>query len=340
MRFYEMVPHLHRAGLTCHIEPLFNAAYIEDLQQGRRRKAPLIASYAKRVRKLLGSQKYDLVWLEKDALPWVPWPAESALLPNRVPLVVDYDDAVFHTYDQHPRALINTFLGMKHINLMRRATTIIAGSEYLRDYAVSSGTRKVELIPTVVDLDRYPARREFETRDEDTVPVVGWVGQRSTAEFLTPLGDLFSTLAREGLASFEALGIDPASFRLPMKSVLWDEKTEASSIGMFDIGIMPVPDRPFERGKCGYKLIQYMASGLPVIASPVGANRQLVHHGENGFLASSIEEWEHYLRLLINDRNLRRSMGRKGRKLIEERYSLQYAAPKLVSLLKAAARKV
>ena len=111
-------------------------------------------------------------------------------------------------------------------------------------------------------------------------PCVGWIGQRDTAVCLAPYVSLFQRMAEKGQAYFAAIGIDAQSLGLPMHSVPLTEETEVDAISSFDVGIMPLPDGPFQRGKCGYKLIQYMACGLPVVASPVGVNRQIVYHGE------------------------------------------------------------
>ena len=128
----------------------------------------------------------------------------------------------------------------------------------------------------------------------------------------------------------------PPRWGCPWQSVAWSEATEAASISSLDIGIMPLVDEPFERGKCGYKLIQYMACGLPVVASPVGVNRQIVEHGVNGFLAETPAQWEEALRTLLGDAALRQRMGQAGRRQVEEKYCLQVTGPRLAELLVSA----
>jgi glycosyltransferase involved in cell wall biosynthesis len=120
---------------------------------------------------------------------------------------------------------------------------------------------------------------------------------------------------------------------LPISELGWSLETETELIHSLNIGIMPLPDTPFERGKCGYKLIQYMACGIPVVASPVGVNRHLVTNGENGFLASDLSEWSQYINKLSADPNLRRKMGQRGRVLIERDYNLEKWAPKIIQIL-------
>ena len=149
------------------------------------------------------------------------------------------------------------------------------------------------------------------------------------------LGDvfLFDHLAADGTGRFIAIGIDTKALGLPMDSIPWSERTEVDSIRNLDVGIMPLVDGPFERGKCGYKLIQYMACGLPVVASPVGVNRQIVKHGENGFLAETPAEWAKALLTLLADVDLRERMGRTGRQVVEREYCTRVTGPRLVELL-------
>jgi glycosyltransferase involved in cell wall biosynthesis len=228
-------------------------------------------------------------------------------------------------------------LARKHQVLMQRADLVIAGNHYIADYAQRAGARRVEVLPTVVDLERYKSFDDRSYGFHDGPPTVGWIGQRSTAEFLYPLASLFAGLGEKKLMHFRAIGIDSTLLGLPLASKPWSEQTEVESLNEFDIGIMPLRDGPFERGKCGYKLIQYMACGLPVVASPVGVNTTLVEHGVNGFLATSREEWEWALRTLSADPILRRRMGKAGRAKVEREYSLQVAAPLLARWLAEAA---
>lgn len=339
MRFYQYLPWLERAGISVVESPLFSDHYVRSLQSGQRRFDDIIRAYTRRVTFLLRRDSYDLIWIEKELFPWLPVWIERFLLSGSVPFVLDYDDAVFHYYDQHRNPLIRLMLGKKHPSLMRSAALVVAGNDYLAEYARASGAKFVEVLPTVVDLERYPNSISLRLY-RNVPPVVGWIGQRSTADFLHPYEELFRKLTSSGVARFVAIGIDARAHGLTMDSVTWSEGGEAESIAGFDIGIMPLVDGSFERGKCGYKLIQYMACGLPVVASPVGVNRQIVEHGINGFLADSIEEWRVALDRLLADQNLRLRMGKAGREKVERIYTLQKTGPMLASLLHGAAKKV
>lgn len=338
MRTFQYFPWLEQTGIAIVVAPFLTEKYVSDLQQGRRNIFEAIRAYFSRFWHLVVSRKYDLVWIEYETLPWLPAWIEQFLLSKRVPYVLDYDDAVFHLYDMHRNSLVRRFLGKKHDVLMRSAAMICAGNEYLAERARQAGAKHVEVIPTVVDLDRYPVPGGNQTiRSEDEIPCVGWIGQQSTAAFLLPYKKLFERLVQEGVARFSSIGIDTSAMGLTMESLTWHEDTEVADILGFDIGIMPLSDGPFERGKCGYKLIQYMACGLPVVASPVGVNCEIVEHGVNGFLAETPEEWEAALRTLLSDPELRKRMGKAGREKVERQYSLQVTGPRLAALLKSVA---
>lgn len=336
MRSFQYLPWLERAEIAITVAPFLTEKYVSDLQQGRKNKLEVIRAYFRRLRHIVVSRNYDLVWIEYEALPWLPVWVEQFLLSSRVPYVLDYDDAVFHYYDKHRSSWVRKFLGNKHDILMRRAAMVCVGNEYLADRARQTGAKQVEVIPTVVDLERYSVLNENKmVYEESGTPCVGWIGQRSTAAFLLPYVNLFELLAQEGVARFSAIGIDASAIGSTMESISWSEESEVENVASFDIGIMPLSDGLFERGKCGYKLIQYMACGLPVVASPVGVNSEIVEHGVNGFLAETPEEWEIALRALLSDPELRKRMGKAGREKVEQLYSLQVTGPRLAALLKS-----
>lgn len=330
LRSFQYLPMIEQVGWNVTVSPLFSDRYVRGLQSGRRSVVSILNGYRRRITQLIRGGAFDAIWIEKECLPWLPGWLEHRLLSSATPWVIDYDDAVFHRYDSLNFGLARRMLAEKHASLMRAATLVTVGNNYLADYAKKAGARRVELLPTAVDLDRYLIQSESRT---DFPPCVGWIGQRVTAQFLQPLADIFDRLSSEQKARFTAIGIDADAFGLPMESVPWSESSEVQALQQLDIGIMPLQDRPFERGKCGYKLIQYMACGLPVIASPVGVNRELVEHGVNGFLAESIEEWEQALRILLSDAALRSRLGHNGRLKVEQAFCTQITGPRLIALL-------
>ncbi len=327
LRTLQYVNALNEYGIEMHIAPLLDDDYVRGLYHGGISIRRVALAYLRRIGQVLGSRRFDLLWVEKELWPWLPAIMELPWLPRSTRLVLDYDDAVFHRYDQHRSALVRRILGRKLDRLMRRSALITAGNEYLADRARMAGARHVEIVPTVIDIERY----RFPERMHHTGPVtIGWVGSPSTAAYLRHVSPALESLRRNLDLRCVAIGARPDQVAgTTFEATPWSEDTEVSALSALDIGIMPLPDAPWERGKCGYKLIQYMASGLPVVASPVGVNSEIVSHGGNGFLADSLEEWVATLGTLATDAGLRTRMGAEGRRRVEQTYSLQVQAPRM-----------
>lgn len=335
VRSFQYLPFLESKGWTVDVRPLFSDRYLQALYGGESRGITVLAGYWHRLQVLLQVKRYDFVWIEKEIFPFIPAFVERLILSSGVTYVVDYDDALFHRYDKNRNRFIRLFLSRKIDTVMRCAALVIAGNEYLADRARLAGAKRVEIIPTVVDLCRYSKLRLAEC---DMI-TVGWIGSPSTSHYLVALGAVIKSLVRGYHVRFVAVGAGKQTLEgLPVEVWEWSEETEVESIQKFDIGIMPLENSPWERGKCGYKLIQYMACGVPVVASPVGVNQEIVKHGDNGFLAQDLHEWEQALQELLNNQELRRQMGGKGRKLVETSYSIQVQAPRLESLMRGVLR--
>lgn len=281
----------------------------------------LILGYLKRVVFLLRIKSPEIVVVEKELFPWVPWVVEKFFL-GKSKLVVDIDDAIFHNYD---KGLRRRLLGGKFSNIFRRSSLVLAGNQYLGDYAIAAGATCVKSFPTVVSLDKYVKNTETSPGNTLDLPVIVWIGTPSTQGYLTAVVKCLDVLFETNRFVFRVIGANDVDYlkRPYVQIIKWDEATEASEIAGANIGIMPLPDRPFERGKCGYKLIQYMACGLPVVASPVGVNSTIVKSGENGFLCVSDEEWMRALGALLEDAKLRVSLGENGKALVTSSYSLE-----------------
>lgn len=339
MRTIQYIPYFTKHGLECNVQYFLSDSYIKSLQIGHKNFLEAIKGYWRRTISMFSANQYDLLWIEKDLFPWIPAFFEKILLSKKIPYILDYDDAVFHHYDMNKKAVIKIIFGNKHKAIMKNASVVIAGNEYIADYARKANAKSVDIVPTAVDLGKYSIPDNKFNSLKNKKNIIGWIGQRSTAQFLFQLGDLIKNIAKDNLASFSAIGIEPSFCHLPINCIPWSSETEASELSSFDIGIMPLTDGPFERGKCGYKLIQYMACGLPVVASPVGVNTRIVEHGVNGFLAESQDEWDHAFRTLIANPELRIQMGMAGRKKVEREYCLQVTAPRLLQIIIDTIRK-
>ncbi len=334
LRLYQYLPYLRDAGIDATVAPLLDDDYVRGLYGSKVARLPVMKGYLARLRRMLRAGRFDAVWVEKEMLPWVPAWIELGLFPAKVPLIVDYDDAVFHRYDQHRLSLVRGLLGRKIDSVMQRADLVIAGNEYLANRAQNAGASRVEILPTVVDMARYGVATP--ESGAQRLPVIGWIGSPATAHFLHLIAPALREIAERNLARILGVGANACQLDgLPVEARPWTEATEVADIQGFDIGIMPLPDAPFERGKCGYKLIQYMACGKPVVASPVGANSTIVRDGVDGFLASTHQEWVDALTRLLADPALRQQMGGEGRIRIENAFSLQQAAPRLIKLIES-----
>lgn len=328
LRFLQYMPYLQSNGVTVHQAPLLDDEYLDALYTGRGRSPTRLGmAYLKRLFRLLSARKYDLLWIEKEVFPRLPATAERMMARSGVRYVVDYDDAIFHDYDLNASRFMRWAMSNKIDYVMNRSYLVVAGSKYLAARAEAAGARRTELLPTVVDLNRY----RIDPRNDDEKDFkIGWIGTPVTARYLSTIAASLSAVCSAKAAKLVLVGAG----RNPLPKLYaevrpWTEHGEVAEISRFDVGVMPLPDEPWAWGKCGYKLIQYMAAGKPVVASPVGANLDIVEHGRNGFLASSEAEWSAALQALAASSELREQMGRAGRKIVEERYTLSVAAPRL-----------
>lgn len=337
LRMFQFFPMLEASGLRCAASALFDDAMLgRRYGDGRYGLGAVSAGYLRRLRALADRAAFDLVWIEKEALPWLPASIERILL-DGVPYALDFDDAVFHGYDLHPNPLVRRALGDRIDQLMAGARLVVAGNGYLAARASGAGARRVEIVPTVVDLQRYPAPPPPVRATGKPMRVV-WIGSPSSAKYLQLLRDPLRELGRR--CRFQLLVVGGGDVDLPGVDVLsmpWREADEVRSLQSADVGIMPLSQTPWELGKCGYKLVQYMAAGLPVVASPVGANVDIVEDGATGFLAAQPSDWVACLQRLLDDDALRARMGETGRRRVERMYSLQAQGPRLTRLLQEAA---
>ena len=330
-RIVQAIPYLEKAGLSLDIHPLFDNEYLGRMFSGQSRSVSSVArAYAKRVIDLVRSRNHDLLWVQCELFPYLPGSMERLIGLSGKPVIYDYDDAIFHQYDQHRVPFVRKLLANKLVPLLRRTDVAFCGNAYLRAYADRYCAR-TEIIPTTVDTSVYASRGPRAT----IAPVtVGWIGSPSTWRYCEALSGVLEDYANAPDRAVLVVGAQNAARQASSFEFRdWSEAREITDIQDMDIGIMPVPDEPWARGKCGYKLIQYMACGIPVVASPVGVNREIVQHGVNGFLASTDEEWRDALARLAADAALRQGMGQAGRASVEANYSIQRYGPVMADLI-------
>lgn len=334
-RLLQYVPALSAAGISIEHHALLDDDYVRRLATGERYpKRRLARAYRERLAQVIGDDGSDVLWIYAELFPYLPASFERLAFRSGKPVVYDFDDAFFHQYDDNPRPFVRRALRGKLQPLIEGAAICCCGNEYLRSYAARLRPDSI-VLPTVVDTDAYTPRAV----DREGPVRVGWIGSPSTWQILRDFLPMLQDVCRSRGALLRIVGAGAAAEgeRGPaIELVEWTEETEIDSVRNMDVGIMPLRDVAFQRGKSGYKLIQYMACGLPVVASPVGVNAEIVRHGENGLLASCEQDWRDALGMLIDDAAARRTMGAAGRQRVEQHYSLATTAPHLIEIMREA----
>lgn len=342
-RVLQFIPFLANQGIEADVRP-FIPPYLYKIKNDRglwrtvQKTTLLLFASIRRIKDILLSPRYDVVFVQREAFPFLTPLFErmvQALNPN---MVFDFDDAIFTSPTHNPNWRDVLRNPGRVADVVRQSALVIAGNDYLREYAEQFSSNVV-VIPTVLDTRRYRIKQHTNL---PTV-TIGWIGGWSTLGSLKDLESVFSSLAERYDLKVKVVGaknID--SFRpqnVTVEHKLWNLSDEIADLHSFDIGVMPLPDNEWERGKCGFKLLQYMAVGVPAVASPVGVNIEIVEDGKSGLLANNEQEWVENLGRLIEDPSLRKQIGLQGRRVVEERFSLEHIAPKFVSLLNETGEK-
>jgi glycosyltransferase involved in cell wall biosynthesis len=246
-------------------------------------------------------------------------------------LLFDFDDAVFLRDSYSPKGLHDRKRMERFAATVQQCDAVVAGNSFLADQAARSGARRVDIVPTCVDAGAYPLAAHVAGKSVQLV----WVGSSSTLQGMTAVAPLLDEIGRAVPAARLKLICDRfvELKHLPVIECPWTADGEAAEIAAADIGVSHIPDDQWSRGKCGLKVLQYMAAGLPVVANPVGVHREMIRDGETGFLVETPREWIGAIRRLADDTELRRRMGQAGRALLETRYSVAAGAVQWRALL-------
>jgi glycosyltransferase involved in cell wall biosynthesis len=331
LRTYQYKTSLQDAGFEVTVNPLLSSEYVKALNDGRSDWKEIINGYLSRIAARDNARVADILFVEKELFPWLPLMAETSFLPDKKLMVLDFDDAIFHNYDQRSFFAGISPLRNKIDRLMRQADVVTAGSPYLMERARNAGAKRVEFLPTVVDLKNYPVKAKSCSGEL----TIGWIGSPTTSKYLRLIEEPLRNVCAKFNAKVVLVGARSTdTYRFPVTMIPWTEATESALISEFDIGVMPLLDGPWERGKCGYKLIQYMACARPVVASPVGANLEIVQHGVHGFHASDMASWERCLGELLSSQSLRKGMGAAGRERVANEFSIARGADTLIRVFR------
>jgi glycosyltransferase involved in cell wall biosynthesis len=339
-RVSQYIPFLHKAGFDVTVSPFYSRDYFSFVYRPGnylRKAVGFVALTWRRIRELFAMRQYDLILLYREAIPIGPPLVERWIRRLGIPIVYDFDDAIFLP------AVSDANRAFSFLKSAKRASQILAisqqvsvGNDFLARYARQFNPN-VTVIPTAVDTNKFVPRPDPQPASGRKL-VVGWIGSPTTFRYLEGLQDVLADVAKRQPFTLKVSGAGrPVHFPgVDVQVVPWSMAEEVSLFNTCDIGVYPLTDDDWSRGKCGFKAIQCMACGVPVVAAAVGVNREIISHGVDSMLASTRQEWIDHLTRLLTDHDLRRRMAVAGRRTIQNRYSLEVTAPKLAGVLRAA----
>jgi glycosyltransferase involved in cell wall biosynthesis len=340
-RLEQWAPHLAADhGIQLDFLP-FESARLTDLLYKRGKIVPkamwIIYDFVRRAKALLTARRYDAVVVYREAALIGPAIYERLLAWSGVPMFFDFDDAI---WQEPPSSSINGGFSRLHFwgktsTTCRLSKAVIAGNGYLAEFARKQNSN-VFVIPTTIELSDYPVHSEPEP---DNPFIICWTGSTTTLVHFEHARSALERLARQRRIKVKIICNQPPARPIAgaeMQFVPWREEGEAEEVGACHVGIMPLPDTDFTRGKCGLKAIQFMATGRPVVISPVGMNEDLVRQGQNGFLASTDDEWVEHLTKLADSRELRHRVGAAARGTVEAGFSSRVGAEAFARVVREA----
>ena len=339
-RVYQLVSWLEHHGVKCDVRPLIDeAAYLKSRQRGKTLwKAGLMAAaFAKRMKLAKRAAEYDLVYVLKGAFMYGPPIVERRIRKSGVPMIFDFDDAIYIHKGSTTNGIMDRFRSTDRIpETIAMVDRVVVPNDYLADYSRQLNS-KVTVVAEAEDTDRFtvrPAHRRTEKM------IVGWIGSPSTVKYLKLIENALREICRRHPhvvvrsvgGHFEADGVR-------VENIPWSFDREVQNFHALDIGIMPLPMEEWSKGKSGCKLRQYMASGVPGVATKIGYNCELVDHEKNGLLAESETEWVAALDRLIVDHELRNRLAKAARQSVVERFSIPVIGPKLIAAFEETIRQ-
>lgn len=334
-RTLQYLPYIKEQNICFDVKPLFSDDYLKyKYKYGKENKTITLKRILGRIKTVLfDASEYDVLVIEKELIPYTPAILEWYLKFRKIPYIVDYDDAVWHNYDLHRKSIVRFLFKNKISTVMKYATSIIAGSEYIKDYAIKFN-KNIHKIPTVIDISKYQC---VDVNNKSDKFIVGWIGSPSSSQYILSVSDTLKKFTDEYHAIVHLIGFDLkllSQLLFKYEVIPWSEESEVLEICKFDVGLMPLIDSYFERGKCGFKLIQYMGCKKPVIASPTGENSVIVEENINGFLANSEKEFYEHLKFLYNHQDEGVDFGINGFEKVDKYYTLQVAQKQYIDAIK------
>jgi glycosyltransferase involved in cell wall biosynthesis len=335
-RVYQYLPYLAANGVNPTVRRFVeSSAFFQRLYQSggvAYKAAYFTLQTIRRLLDLARVRNYDAVFIQREALPIGPALFERLTAQLGCPLIYDFDDAIYLPRSSKANRWISWLKQPgKTATIVRQSDQVIVGNRVLYEYAQQYNSA-VTIIPSSIDMAQYTLRPPSTAND---MPVtIGWVGSGTNLDYLAALAPVLRAVGEVHPIQVRIVGGEVEMPGVNVQCVPWRLDNEITDLHRFDIGIMPLTDDPWTRGKGGFKAIQYMGVGLPVVASPVGINNELIQEGVNGFLADRAEEWQQALTQLVCDPALRARMGQAGRAIVAAGYSTQVNGPKLLQTIR------
>jgi glycosyltransferase involved in cell wall biosynthesis len=326
-RIEQWAPYLEEQGIFVKMAPFADRRLAQLLYRPGHSAAKAVrmaACFARRLIDIASLRRYDAVLIHRAASMVGPALIERIAAKLGRPIIFDFDDAIFKLHT----TMANRHLGWlkfpgKTATICRLSQHVIVGNAYLADYARQHNPN-VTIIPTSVDTERYRPANKVQSNGR---LVVGWMGSSTSQTHLEMFAPMLGQMVeRFGVEIRVISDRQPALPGVPHVWKRWSPETEVEDLAEFDIGIMPMPDNEWARGKCALKALQYMAMGIPALCSAVGTNCEVISHGKDGLLASSPEEFLEHLGRLIKEPGLRKKLGAAARRTVQERYSMRRCA--------------
>jgi len=334
-RIYQYLPILRNSGIQGDVFSFLESREYKHIFNDYKKTGKLfvyLRGVIRRWKQLRQIRYYDTVFVQKYVCPFGMY--FERMVTNKKKLIVyDFDDADFLKHD----SAVNSWSALlrspaKTAKMIQRSHLIIAGNSYLAGFAKKYNDN-VHIIPTSIDTEKYRPKQRASKSD---LVVIGWIGSSASSRYLSLLDGVFTYIINR-YRNIKIMIVGSKDYEVPDSRIIlkpWTLESELSSLHSIDIGLMPLTNDDYAKGKCGFKALQYMAVGTPAVVSAVGVNQEIVRDGTNGFVARNSREWVEKIGTLIENAELRKRMGLAARKTVEKKYSVKENAAKLVSVLK------
>lgn len=322
-RFEQYFDYFEQNNIICDLANIISEQDDKIMYQSKnylKKAIVAINAYKTRYFNLKDIQEYNLVVIYREAIPTRSVFFEKMISKKNIPVVLDFDDAIWVKDVSEVNKKLSWFKNEKKIEqILPLCTHVTCGNSYLHDYAKKFNSN-VSIIPSTVDTDHYvPIKRTYDKKVR-----IGWVGSHTTIKHFEKILNVFKKIKEKYRENVEFIVIGDEHYKnteLEIKVLKWENNKEVELFNSFDIGVMPLPNNEWTKGKCGMKGLLYMSVGIPAVISAVGMNNDIIENGIDGFLPFGEEQWFDVLSKLIDDPKLRKKIGEKGRDKVIKKYS-------------------